>query len=103
MFKGKSYEDEIAGHGDGEYGQWRKLPTQTNPQEEVEQHDVQTVVEQVGTTKAKAVLRGGLFLEREVGRQPVVHQETEPIADGIGYVHIDPVLQDPVDDVVDGG
>ena len=103
MFKGKSDKEEIARHGNGEHSQWGKFPTQSHPQEEVKQHNVQTVVEQVGTAKAKAVLGRGLFLESEVGGEPVVHQEAETIADGIGNVHIDPMLQDPVDDIVDGG
>ena len=35
-------------------------------------------------------------MEREVGCQPVVHEEAQDVARGIGHVDIDPVLQDPV-------
>ena len=64
---------------------------------------MQEVVDQMGATKADAVLGRGLLLEGEVGGQPVVHQEAEHVADGIGHVDIDPVLEDPVDGIVDGG
>ena len=103
MFKDKPDEDEVRGHGDGVHAKRGELLAEAYPQEEVEQRHVQEIVEEVGTAEADAVFRRGLLVEGEVGREPVVHKETEHVADGIGHVHVDPVLQDPVYDVVEGG
>lgn len=96
-------DDEVRGYGDGIHTQRCQLFAETKPEEEVQQHDVQTVIKQMGTAEADAVLGGGLLLESPVGTEPVVHQKTEHVTDGIGNVHVDPVLQDPIYDVVDGG
>ena len=103
MFEYESHEHEIRRYGDGEHGDGRQLAAETEPQEEVEEHDMQEIVEEMRTAEADAVLRRGLLLEGEVGREVVVHQETEHVADGVGHVDVDPVLQDPVDGIMDGG
>ena len=36
-----------------------------------------------------------------MSRQVVVEEETDEIADGVGHIDIDPMLQHPVDDIVD--
>ena len=42
-------------------------------------------------------------MEGEVRRQVVVHQETQSVTDRIGDIHVHPVLQHPVDAVVERG
>ena len=64
---------------------------------------MQQVVHQMGTPETDAVLGRGLLMEGEVGGEVIIHQETQRIADGIGYVDVDPVLQHPVDGIVDAG
>ena len=103
MFKDKPDNDEVRGHGDGIYTKRGHLLAQTQPQEEIQQPDVQEIVEEVGTPETDSVFRRGLLVEGEVGREPVVHKETEYVADGIGHVHVDPVLQNPLDDIVQHG
>ena len=103
MLKDESDEDEVRGYGDGIHTKRGELLAQTYPQEEIEQPDVQEIVEEVGTPETDTVFRRGLLVEGEVGREPVVHKETEHVADGIGHVHVDPVLQDPVNDIVQHG
>lgn len=63
---------------------------------------MQQIVHQMGASKAYTVLRRGFFLKGEMSREEIVHDKAEHIADGIGYVHIDPVLQHPIDNVVQG-
>jgi hypothetical protein len=41
-------------------------------------------------------------VEREVGREVIVAQKAERVAYGVSYVDIHPVLQYPVDAVVEG-
>ena len=103
IFKDKPDNDEVRGHGDGIHAKRSELLAQAYPQEEVEQCHVQEIVEEVGAPETNAVFRGGLLMEGEVGREPVVHKETEHVADGLSHVHVDPVLQDPVDDIVQHG
>ena len=101
MFEDEPHEHEIRGYGDGEYGDGRQLATESDPEEEVEEHDMQQVVHQMRPAEAQSILLRGLLLKREVGGQVVVHQETQHVADGIGHVHLNPVLQYPVDGIVD--
>ena len=96
-------EEKVRGKGDGIYAERCQLIAEAQPEEEVQQHDVQAIVEQVGTTEADTVLGRSLLLESPVGTEPVVYNKTEHIADGIGHVHIDPVLQHPVDGIMNGG
>ena len=51
----KTNHDEIGGHSDGQYCQWGYSTTETQPQEEIEQHDVQHVVDCMGAAKTYAV------------------------------------------------
>ena len=55
----------------------------------------------MGSSESDTILGRGLLLECEMGGEIVVYQETEYVADGIGHVDIDPVLQHPVDGVMD--
>jgi hypothetical protein len=41
MFEYKSHEHEIRGHGDGQHGDWCQLSAESDPEEEVEEHDMQ--------------------------------------------------------------
>ena len=59
-----------------------QLATDADPEEEIEEPHVEQVVREMGSTKAQTVLRRGLLPEGEVGRQPVVDEEAEDIADG---------------------
>ena len=102
MFEDESHEDEVRGYGDGENGKGRQFAAEADPEEEVEEHDMQQIVHEVGPAEAQSVLRRSLLLKREVGREVVVHQEAQHVADGIGHVHLYPVLQYPVDGIVDG-
>ena len=47
MFKDKPDDDEVRGHGDGIYTKRGHLLAQTQPQEEIQQPDVQEIVEEV--------------------------------------------------------
>ena len=102
VLEDKADDEEVDGDGDAEDGKGRQDAVDTYPQEEVEETQLQEVVEDVGTCKAGTVARAGLFTEREVGGEVVVGKETDDVADGEGYVEVDPVLQQPVDGVVDG-
>ena len=102
MLKHIPDENEVRGDGDGVDSQGRQLAAESQPEEEVKQHDMQAVVHQMGTSEAHGVLARGTLLEGEMSRHPVVHQETENISHGVGYIHVDPMLQYPVDGVVDG-
>lgn len=103
MLEDEADHDEVGGDGDGEDGDGGELAAEAQPEEKVEQHDVEQVVDQVGTAKTDAILGGGLLVEREARREVVVDQEAQDVTHGVGHVDIDPVLQHPVDDVVDGG
>lgn len=72
------------------------------PEEGVEEAQLQEVVEDVGPGKAGTVLLVGIFAEGEMGREVVVGEETDDITDGEGDVDVDEVLQQPIDGVVDG-
>ena len=102
MFEDESHEDEVGGYGDSEHGKGRQFAAEADPEEEVEEHDMQQIVHEVGPAEAQSVLRRSLLLKREVGREVVVHQEAQHVADGIGHVYLYPVLQYPVDGIVDG-
>lgn len=56
----------------------------------------------MGGTEAKPVFRRGLGFEREMGGEIIVEEKTDDIADGVGDIHIQPMLQHPVGAVVDG-
>ena len=75
MFEDEPHEDEVRGYGDGEHGKGRQFAAEADPEEEVEEHDMQQVVHEVGPAEAQSVLRRSLLLKREVGREVVVHQE----------------------------
>ena len=102
MFEDEPHEHEVRRHGDGEYGDRCQFATESDPEEEIEEHDMQQVIHQMRPAEAQSVLRRGLLLKREVGAQIVVHQKAYHVADGIGHVHLYPVLQYPIDGIVDG-
>ena len=52
--------------------------------EDIEQHDVEKVVDGVGTDEADAVLYVALAVESETGGEVIVEKETQKISDGIG-------------------
>ena len=100
MFEYESHEHEVRGYGDGEHGDGRQFPTESKPEEEVEEHDMQEIVHQVSPSESDAVLGRRLLVEGEMGREIVIHQKTEHVADGVGYVHVDPMLQNPVNRIM---
>ena len=102
MLEDKADDEEVDGDGDAEDCKGRQDTVDTYPQEEVEETQLQEVVEDVGPGKARTVFLVGILTEREVGREVVVGKETDDVADGEGDVEVDPVLQQPVDGVVDG-
>ena len=102
VLEDKADDEEVDGDGDAEDGKGCQDAVDTYPQEEVEETQLQEVVEDVGTCKAGTVALAGLLTEREVGGEVVVGKETDDVADGEGDVEVDPVLQQPVDGVVDG-
>ena len=61
---------------------------------------MQQIVYQMGTTKTNTILRRSLFLEGEMSCQEIVYDKAEHIANGIGNVHINPVLQYPIDGIM---
>ena len=102
VLEDKADDEEVDGDGDAEDGKGCQDAVDTYPQEEVEETQLQEVVEDVGTCKSGAVARAGLLTEREVGGEVVVGKEADDVADGESDVEVDPVLQQPVDGVVDG-
>ena len=72
MFEYESYKHEIRRYSDGKYGQRGYLATETDAQEQVEQHDVKQIVGAMGTTKAYAVLDWSLLSEGETGREVII-------------------------------
>ena len=73
-----------------------------SPQESVEQHDMQHVVQSVAAGKADETFPGGCPTEREIACQEEVAYKTHHISSGIGDVDIYPPLQQIVDAVVYG-
>ena len=102
MLEHKADDDEIGGHGDAQHGKRRHQAVETNPQEEIEQTQLQKVIEDVGACKTCAVACRGVLAEREVGREVVISQKTEQVAYRIGDVDIDKMLQQPIDGQMDG-
>ena len=103
MFEYKPHHQEVRGDGDGKHAQWGQLSTEANPQEEVEQNNMQAVVHEMCAAEADAVLCRCFLLKGEVGRHIVVGKETDHVAHRIGYIDVDPMLEYPVDDIVDCG
>lgn len=64
MFKDETDDEEVGGHGDGIDPQGRQLLTESQPEEEVEQHDVEAVVEEMCSAEADTVFRRGLLVGR---------------------------------------
>ena len=65
MFEDEPHEHEVRGYGDGEYGDRCQFATESDPEEEIEEHDMQQVVHQMRPAEAQSVLRRGLLLKRE--------------------------------------
>ena len=103
FFKYESDEEEVGGDGDGIDTEGCQLAAESHPEPEVEEGDLQAVVEEVGSAEADSVALGGFLVEGEMGGEIVVDEEAEDIADGIGDIDVEPVLQQPVEGVVDGG
>lgn len=103
MLEDEAYEDEVGGDGDGEDGDGGELATEAEPEEQVEEDNVEPVVDEMGAAEAEAGFGGGVLAEGEVGGEVVVDQEAQHVANGVGDIDVDPMLQHPVDGVVDGG
>ena len=57
MFEYESHEHEVRGYGDGEHGDRCQLATEADPEEEVEEHDMQQVFVEVFSLNVKWALR----------------------------------------------
>ena len=102
MLEDVSDNHEVGGNGDAEHGKGSQYGGNAHPEEEIKQAQLQEIIKDVGPGKACAVLGGGIGTEREMGREVIVSKETNDIADGEGDVKIYPILQNPIDGVVDG-
>ena len=102
MLEDESDDEEVDGHGDAEDAEGGQDAVDTEPEKEVEQAQLQEVVEDVGSGEASPVAGVGMLAEGEVGREVVVGEEADDIAHGEGDVELYPVLQQPVDGIVDG-
>jgi hypothetical protein len=56
VLEDEANHEEVRGHGNGEYGKWSEFPTQSQPQKEVKQYNMQTVIHEMGTAEANAIL-----------------------------------------------
>ena len=73
----------------------------SNPQEELQQEDMQTVVHQMSTCKTSTLLQRRFTMERELARQIQVAEPTQYVSDCIGDTGIDPMVKNKIDDVMD--
>jgi len=96
-----SNHKEIDGHGDAIDGHRGEPPAHAEPQEKVEQGELQDEVEAVGDAEAYAVPLGRGFLEREAGGEDVVEQEAREIAHGKSHARVDEQLEREIDAVVE--
>ena len=96
-------QEEIDGNGDAEDAQGGCLVADTQAEEDVEEHHVEQIVDQMGTTEPNAVLGRHGLAEREVGGEIIVEQQTEQIAYRVGHIDIDPMLQHPIDGIMGKG
>ena len=74
----------------------------SHPQEEVEEHDVEQVVEAMTSGESEEFPPGGACVEGEVVGEVEVPHETDDVSGCIGYVEVDPQLQQEVDDIMGG-
>jgi len=102
VFEHKSDKYKICGHGNSQYSNGGKFTAETQPEEGIEKYDMQEIVYQMSPPEANAILGRSFLFEGEVSCQIIVDKETENISDGIGYVNINPVLEYPINDIVDG-
>ena len=73
------------------------------PQEDVEEHDVEAVVQPMTARKAKEAPPRRTAAEREVAGQEEIAHKAEHIARCVGYVQWYPALQKEVNAVVHSG
>ena len=100
MLEYEAHHEEVRWNSYGEYAEGCQLAAETNPKEEVEQNDVQAIIHEMGSAEAYAVLGRSLLLEGEMGGHVIIGEETDDVSDRIGHIDVDPVLEDPVDDIV---
>lgn len=74
----------------------------SHPEEEVEEHDVEQVVEAMAAGKSEELAPGGAGAEGEVVGEVEVPHETDDVSGCIGYVEVDPQLQHEVDGIMGG-
>ena len=77
-------------------------PVYSHPQEKVEKHDVEQVVEAVAAGKAEEFPPGRTGAEGKVVGEIEVSHETDDISGCIGYVEVNPQLQQEVDGIMGG-
>jgi len=102
VLEDKAYYEEIDGYRDAEDAERCEDAVHANPEEEVKESQLEEIVENMGACKSGSVARVGMFTEGEMGREVVIGEEADDIAEGEGDVDIDEVLQQPVNSVVDG-
>ena len=84
--KHKPHEQKVYGHGDGKHRERCPIGRQTHPQKEVEQHDVEQIVHNMGPTHAPQLAPRGTGAEGEPGSEVKVEKETDQIAQGVGQI-----------------
>ena len=101
MAEDKAHEHEIDRNCDAEDQKRSHFIANAKRDERVEQHNMQQIVDKMCTAESHAALCREPFPEGEACREIVVEHQAEQIAGSIGNVHIHPVLQHPVDTVVE--
>ena len=73
------------------------------PQEEVEEHDVEAVVQSVTASKAEETTPRRTAAKREIAGQEEIAHKTKHIASSVSHVQRYPALQEEVDAVMHSG
>ena len=103
MLEDEADKDVVDGYGDGIDTHGSHGGAQAHLQEDVEEDHLQQVVDDVGCTKACAVLDVGLRTEDVAGAHVIVEHKAGDIACRPGDVDINDQLEQPVDGIMDGG
>ena len=93
---------EITRHGDAEHWQWCPFLGNAQPDEKVEQSNLEKIIEEMGTGKTDAIFLVGVFVKCETGCCPVVEAKANHIANGIGNAFVNVRQKEQIDGVSDG-
>jgi len=103
MVEHQADHKEIDGNSDWKDGQRSNFIATPQPKKEVQQHDVQTIVDEMGNAEPHSILGWRLLMESKVSWQPVVDEKAKHIAYTIGNIHFYPFLQQPIGAIVQYG